>query len=945
MRRFHAALLLSLTLIAGALLPVQSERAERVAVGDMPPGGDIIADNSENRSLDAALQAPSVDDLWVDAARGNDANVGRTSAAAFRTIQKAADTAGPGTTVHILPGIYREAVQPALSGSQGQPVVYRAENGPGTVMMRGSEPSASLSWTQLAANTIGLPAGVDPTRIYYADLSAWNLSEPPRFLIQLDGTGSSEVGGGEQELGDRLPLAREPDWQVVTEWKHAEYWWAADGGSRPAACNPATNSDHNCDMPQRSRTQLTDRTNDAEPAGIEAGNLTTLGNLTGATLVAMDAATGHYVYRRAITAHDVANGRISVDEACEQEGNPGLGWGSKYFVEGKPGLLDTPGEWWYDATTKRLYLWPPTPDNPAALNIEISRHDDGFSLQDRSYIILDGLTIEFFNGSAVHQRNWITEKSYNNTVRNAVLRYANWGVFVNQEWRVGSPPGNLTDGFTLENSTIAYIDTHAIRLIDQWDDNSAADSFTRSGITNVLIRNNEVHHVGFRCDADDADGIMLTVPNKLRFEGNHVHDVAHNGVLIEVPVIQSPKTYGFAPSEIKTGDILVLNNIVERACELATDCGAVKFWGYPPDNHVFRDLLFTGNIVRNTFGWTYISEKRQLGASGYGLFVDYASGIHAYRNIAYNNSFAGYYFFGTWRDGDIVFYNNIAANSLFGISLGSPSRDTHGSVNTQLVNNIIVNNEYYGIRISSADGNYPNTTINHNLYFNNGWTPNPPSSIWKPGAMMAAGTSSSQWYQTLGEIQANTVWEAQGMEGDPVFWSYNLADHDPHDGSWPDFHLTAASANAIDKGTTTLPPALTALLNRFGVHDWHAGTAYDIGRHEGGFELLADPPGRSIEPGGTARYSLRVDPSDLPYAVTLTATSPSPDLFVALSPTVLAPGATATLIAADGQVGTSEFSRWYTVPITGAGGGFTRAGHVTLLVNGAHVYLPLVLRN
>ncbi len=25
--------------------------------------------------------------------------------------------------------------------------------------------------------------------------------------------------------------------------------------------------------------------------------------------------------------------------------------------------------------------------------------------------------------------------------RNAVLRYANWGVFINQEWRIGAPPG------------------------------------------------------------------------------------------------------------------------------------------------------------------------------------------------------------------------------------------------------------------------------------------------------------------------------------------------------------------------------------------------------------------------------------------------------------------------------------------------------------------------
>ena len=33
------------------------------------------------------------------------------------------------------------------------------------------------------------------------------------------------------EIIARLPLAREPDWEVATEWKHHEFWWSADGGS------------------------------------------------------------------------------------------------------------------------------------------------------------------------------------------------------------------------------------------------------------------------------------------------------------------------------------------------------------------------------------------------------------------------------------------------------------------------------------------------------------------------------------------------------------------------------------------------------------------------------------------------------------------------------------------------------------------------------------------
>ena len=195
----------------------------------------------------------------------------------------------------------------------------------------------------------------------------------------------------------------------------------------------------------------------------------------------------------AITAHNVGEGRITVDRVCEHDGgsgNPGLGWGSKYYVENKPYLLDTAGEWWYDSATQRLYLWPPAPGDPGLQNIEISRRDNGFSLRNRSYIVLDGLTIEFLDGSAVYLANWETHKAYGDTVRNVTLRYANWGVYVEQSVRATSPPENVIDGFTLEDSEIAHMDSLAIRLIDWWENSAAADSFTRPGVLNTVIRNN-----------------------------------------------------------------------------------------------------------------------------------------------------------------------------------------------------------------------------------------------------------------------------------------------------------------------------------------------------------------------------------------------------------------------------------------------------------------------
>ena len=132
----------------------------------------------------------------MDAINGSEENDGLTPATAFRTIQRAADLAGPGTTVHILPGIYRETVYPALSGSAAEPAVYRAENGPGTAVTRGSEPSSALTWTKLTSDPIGMPAGVY-ANVYWADLSAWNLDGPPRFVMEIPSPSSQPVGGTE----------------------------------------------------------------------------------------------------------------------------------------------------------------------------------------------------------------------------------------------------------------------------------------------------------------------------------------------------------------------------------------------------------------------------------------------------------------------------------------------------------------------------------------------------------------------------------------------------------------------------------------------------------------------------------------------------------------------------------------------------------------------------
>ncbi|MCP4661755.1 MAG: dimethyl sulfoxide reductase anchor subunit [bacterium] len=67
---------------------------------------------------------------------GSDADSGLTADDAFRTIQHAADLAGAGDTVHVLPGTYVEEVGVYTSGAAGSPITFLAAGG-GPVILDG----------------------------------------------------------------------------------------------------------------------------------------------------------------------------------------------------------------------------------------------------------------------------------------------------------------------------------------------------------------------------------------------------------------------------------------------------------------------------------------------------------------------------------------------------------------------------------------------------------------------------------------------------------------------------------------------------------------------------------------------------------------------------------------------------------------------------------------
>jgi hypothetical protein len=785
------------------------------------PSGKIFFD-------DIALLFATHPDLWVDATAGDDAAAGTSAGAPLRTIGAAAKLSAPGTRVHIAPGAYRETVSFPVDGTAELPIRFEATGGPHSVRVLGSESAASVGWSRLASATeIALPAGVDVNQatIWKADVSGWGLAQAPKFLgyHRSDGTFT------------RLPQAREPDWLVDVPYQHHKYWWAAEGGNAAATCDPVAAPD--CDKPQRSDQYLVDKSDDPDPAGVEPGSLKSLGDVKGATIFVKDCLTGHYTYRKRV-AETVEPGKIRIEKfpeqwsgLCDFDGdtsNPALGLYSKYFLEGLAKFMDTPGEWYFDPGKQTLYVWTPDGRSPADLGVEVAVRDIGLDLSHRSFLTLESLDVWLVNDTAIRIANSddTADKSHGITLQGLDVAWATSGMYLGQAPVSGTPPDSQIRTLTLQDSRIHDIDGEGI-----WTWTGSGANLAQPGVTDLRIVHNEFARLGFRDPEQAGAGLSFHQADHLLFDGNWVHDVAHNSVHFSQARTRSSKGFALAPEDIITGDILVRGNLFENNVQNAADGGGLKFWGAVADHSdTFRDVLVIGNVSRNNVGWTWVSEKRQNwtyhGKGGMGYYIDYAGGIHFFRNIAYGNGLEGLMESGSWMDQPVVVANNTFVDSPYAIGAGSRSAVAPSNTGYDVVNNIFLHHRRFVHSFDSPLVLTGNARIDRNLYHLNGWEAWPQHT---PGIMAGDLVSSSYTeLPTLASVRATVGQEASGVEGDPV-----LAGYDPaiSDGTWQDFRLTAASALAIDQGVD-LPASLVALLAKFGIDPGQKGAALDLGALE-----------------------------------------------------------------------------------------------------------------
>lgn len=139
--------------------------------------------------------------LYVDKATGNDSNDGLSDGAALESISKAAEVAAAGDTVLIKAGEYAEAIVPANSGADGNPIVFEAFPGHAPLIL-GSE--RIENWTHYSNN------------VYYTTIP-WNVApasypQPRQDRIPITNTSGAGVSPYSSMRASLTEVTSPGDW-------------------------------------------------------------------------------------------------------------------------------------------------------------------------------------------------------------------------------------------------------------------------------------------------------------------------------------------------------------------------------------------------------------------------------------------------------------------------------------------------------------------------------------------------------------------------------------------------------------------------------------------------------------------------------------------------------------------------------------------------------------
>ncbi len=285
--------------------------------------------------------------------------------------------------------------------------------------------------------------------------------------------------------------------------------------------------------------------------------------------------------------------------------------GYGYYLQNKLWMLDSAGEWFYDSSTGKIYLWAPNSDNPTGHTVEISQRPYGVYINNKYYITIQDIEVANADNSDVYA-------------------VASENIIINKIKTTGGYIGisfPTTSSVTITNNTVknALMNGISPGPGDTWITNR---QYNYSGFD---INNNIVTNIGnMGACAKVSDCGIGVMGQDVDIESNTISNVGYAGI----------KMFG-------QGDIKY--NTITNSMLLAGDGGAI----YTHRQSGFGNgaKTISNNIIKNVIGDNSgATSFSPITIQAVGIYLDgYADHVTVTDNIIYNSTF-GIYNNGGWNN-------------------------------------------------------------------------------------------------------------------------------------------------------------------------------------------------------------------------------------------------------------------------------------------------------
>ncbi len=437
-----------------------------------------------------------------------------------------------------------------------------------------------------------------------------------------------------------------------------------------------------------------------------------------------------------------------------------IGWG--YFINNHLGTLDQDGEWYYDASARRVYLYlsagtPADIEGSVILEAADTLRHGGVMLSDGSataYVVVDNLEIKnWFNHGIGTPGGMYSDIYHHLTVRNVAIKDVDAAGVNLSSWLQNPPNGrqNLRGGHHLVFTNNVVDGANAFGITGYF----AASTFEGNEIKNIALIKN-LGKSGMGCGitsgecTENGDGFRIRLHdvrdsgygNSLRY--NRFEKIGYNGVDVFGPNTTLEKNY------------------ITQSCYSKADCGGVRTFG---DTSLSATTVYNVRLIDNVIvdiPGNVEGCHASRAAFGMGIYIDnYSRDVEVRGNTVVSTTISGILY--QRSTGQIV------GNTVFDAASGT-EYSSHIDLGGAETRATVTNNQLYGLNneawtlyasrlgnFAASDYNYLfHPYVNEHIAFGPSWT-RYTFAGWKTYSGLESHSKTNWFTQADGEASRGRI--------------------------------------------------------------------------------------------------------------------------------------------------------------------------------------------